>query len=74
MCGCGQCLHEVEQQVRAETLALCAKGKATLDDYVATVAALRPRFLRVIGDFKMAAGEHMARPPQDCKVMIRTMI
>ena len=40
----------------------------TREDYYHAVTSLRPRFLRLLGDFKMASGEVLGRLPVDCQV------
>ena len=49
-------------------MTLCAKEEVTREDYYHAVTSLRPRFLRLLGDFKMASGEVLGRLPVDCQV------
>ncbi|KAL8621774.1 hypothetical protein ACOMHN_016261 [Nucella lapillus] len=66
-----RCLQEIEQDLRASTLAMCAKAEVTKEDYGHVVTSLRPRFLRLLGDFKMASGEVLGRLPVECQQIVQ---
>ncbi|KAL8594930.1 hypothetical protein ACOMHN_038493 [Nucella lapillus] len=60
-------LQEIEQELRAATLSLCGKAEVTRHDYRHAVTSLRPRFLRMLGEFKMAHGEIHNGLSGDCQ-------